>query len=71
MELGLWLLLDQPERVYAVIKEQAAQKKELAFELLFSEEAKAFRGSDEFSDLVEELGLAAYWDNGRGPDKKL
>lgn len=68
MELGLWLFLDQPERVYAVIKKQAAQKKELAFELLFSVEAKAFRGSDEFSALVEELGLAVYWDNWRGPD---
>ena len=71
LELGLWLLLDQPERVYAVIKEQAAQKKHLVIELLFSEEAEAFRGSDEFSDLVEELGLVAYWDNWRGPDEDL
>ncbi len=71
MQLGLWLYLDQPERVYAVIKEQAAQKKHLVFELLFSEEGRAFRESDEFSSMVKEFGLSPYWDSWRGPDEEF
>jgi hypothetical protein len=71
MELGLWLYLNQPEQVYAVVNEQAALKKPLVFELLFSEEGRAFRDSDEFSDLMEEVGLETYWDSWRGPDEAL
>jgi TolB-like protein/DNA-binding winged helix-turn-helix (wHTH) protein len=71
MELGLWLYLDQPGQVYALVKARATQKKHLVFELLFSEEARAFRDSDEFSELVEEHGLETYWDSWRGPDEAL
>ena len=71
MELGLWLYLDQPERAYAAIKKHADEKKHLVFELLFSEEARLFRETDEFSDLVEEIGLETYWESWRGPDKEL
>ena len=69
MQLGLWLHLGQSERVYAFIKEQAAQKKHVVFELLFSEEGRAFRESDEFFDMVEEFDLAPYWESWRGPDE--
>ena len=71
MELGLWLYLDQPERVYAVIEQQEAQKKHLSLEFLFSEEGRAFRESKEFSELVEEIGLETYWESWRGPDETL
>jgi TolB-like protein/DNA-binding winged helix-turn-helix (wHTH) protein len=71
MQLGLWLYLEQSERAYGVIKEQAAQKKHVVYELLFSEEGRAFRESDEFSDMVEEFGLSPYWDSWRGPDELL
>jgi tetratricopeptide (TPR) repeat protein len=69
MQLGLWLYMRQSERVYAFIKEQAAQKKHVVFELLFSEEGRAFRESDEFFDMVEEFDLAPYWESWRGPDE--
>jgi len=67
--LGLWLYLNEPERVYAVLNGLANHKKNIHFELLFSEEARAFRSSSEFSEVVEELGLQSYWDNWRGPDE--
>jgi hypothetical protein len=67
--LGLWLYLNQPERAYAALKSLANHKKYIHFEFLFSEEARSFRGSREFSDLVDELGLQSYWDNWRGPDE--
>lgn len=71
MELGLWLYLGQSERVYDVLKKQAAQKKHLVFEFLFSEEAKLFRQSEYFADTVEEFGLRPYWNHWRGPDEAL
>jgi TolB-like protein/DNA-binding winged helix-turn-helix (wHTH) protein len=67
--LGLWLYLNQPERAYGALESLANDKKYIHFEFLFSEEARAFRGSSEFSDMVDELGLQSYWDNWRGPDE--
>jgi tetratricopeptide (TPR) repeat protein len=67
--LGLWLYLDEPERAYSNVREFASWKKYVDFELLFSEEARAFRDSSEFSDLVEEFGLEPYWEKWRGPDE--
>jgi len=67
---GLWLYLDQSERAYEAIQALTGQKKYVDFELLFSEEAREFRESDEFADLIEEFELQPYWDNWRGPDQE-
>jgi len=69
IHLGLWLYLDEPERVYTTVQELSAQKKYVDFELLFSQEARDFRSSSEFSDLIEEFALEPYWENWRGPDE--
>lgn len=69
IHLGLWLYLDEPERVYTTVHELSAQKKYVDFELLFSQEARDFRSSSEFSDLIEEFALEPYWANWRGPDE--
>jgi TolB-like protein len=68
LQVGVWLALDQPEQVYEVVNRLKGQKKYLDFELLFSQEAEEFRGSDEFSRIVEETGLDAYWEHYQGPD---
>jgi TolB-like protein/DNA-binding winged helix-turn-helix (wHTH) protein/Flp pilus assembly protein TadD len=68
LQLGLWLLLDQPERVYDTVISMSTQKKYVDMELLFTAEARAFRDSDEFADLAEEIGLEAFWEHWRGPD---
>jgi TolB-like protein/DNA-binding winged helix-turn-helix (wHTH) protein/Flp pilus assembly protein TadD len=68
LQLGLWLYLNQPERTYETVVTMSAQKKFVDMELLFTAEASAFRDSGEFSDLVEEIGLEAFWENWRGPD---
>jgi len=51
------------------VQELSAQKKYVDFELLFSQEARDFRSSSEFSDLIEEFALEPYWENWRGPDE--
>jgi TolB-like protein/DNA-binding winged helix-turn-helix (wHTH) protein len=70
LQLGLWLYLDQPQRTLEVVRTYSANKKYVDMELLFSEEGRAFRDSDEFSDLAQELGLDAYWKSWRGPDQE-
>ncbi len=70
LQLGLWLYLDEAERAFAVVRQLSGNKKFVDVELLFSEEARAFRASDEFAELAEEFGLDAYWENRRGPDKR-
>ena len=60
-QVGLWLMLNQPEQVYAAVNNYKTQKKNFDFELLFSQEAEAFRESSKFSRLTEETGLDAYW----------
>jgi TolB-like protein/DNA-binding winged helix-turn-helix (wHTH) protein/tetratricopeptide (TPR) repeat protein len=68
LRLGLWLYLQQPEKAYDTILALSGQKKHIDMELLFAQEAAAFRDSGEFSDLVEDTGLEAFWENWRGPD---
>ncbi len=69
VQLGLWLYLDEPERVLEVVRSLAGHKKYLDLELIFAEEGRAFRESSEFSDLAEELDLEAFWESWRGPDE--
>jgi tetratricopeptide (TPR) repeat protein len=70
MQPGLWLYLGEPERTYAAVQDLANQKKYVDFEILFTEEAREFRGSSEFDELVEEFGLPPYWESWRGPDQE-
>ena len=70
LELGLWLYLDQSERAYETILARSNEKKYIDMELLFSAEGRRFRDSDEFADLVDEIGLKAFWENWRGPDQE-
>lgn len=70
LQLGLWLYLDRPKRVLAVVRALSDQRKYVDMELLFSDEGQTFRDSNEFSVLVEELELEAYWESWRGPDTK-
>jgi len=67
-QLGLWLFLDQPDQVYETVQRFRNQKKELDFVQLFSLEGEKFRDSDEFAQIVEEIGLDAYWEHYQGPD---
>ena len=67
-EVGLWLFLDQPQRVYAAVDSLRNQKKALDFVLLFGQEAAKFRDSDEFAQITKETGLDAYWEQYQGPD---
>jgi TolB-like protein/DNA-binding winged helix-turn-helix (wHTH) protein/Flp pilus assembly protein TadD len=69
VQLGLWLYLDEPERVLEVVRGLSGHKKYLDLELIFAEEGRAFRESSEFSDLAEELDLEAFWESWRGPDE--
>jgi tetratricopeptide (TPR) repeat protein len=64
-QLGLWLLLDQPEQVYETVHRFWNQ---LDFVLLLSREGEKFRDSDEFAQIVKETGLDAYWEHYQGPD---
>lgn len=59
-QLGLWLFLDQPEKVYQTVHRFWNQKKILDIMLLFSQEGDRFRASDEFTRLAAETGLDAY-----------
>jgi TolB-like protein/DNA-binding winged helix-turn-helix (wHTH) protein/Flp pilus assembly protein TadD len=68
LQLGLWLYLQQPEKAYDTILALSRQKKHIDMELLFTQEAASFRDSGEFSDLAENTGLEAFWENWRGPD---
>jgi TolB-like protein/DNA-binding winged helix-turn-helix (wHTH) protein/Flp pilus assembly protein TadD len=67
-QLGLWLFLKQPEKVYQTVRRFSNQKKYLDFAFLFTREGQEFRNSDEFARLVEETGLDAYWEHYQGPD---
>lgn len=68
---GLWLYLDRPDKVVEVINQLASEKKYIDVELLFSEEGRRFRASDEFDDLTETLALVDYWQSEREPDPGL
>jgi TolB-like protein/DNA-binding winged helix-turn-helix (wHTH) protein len=70
LQLGLWLYLNESDRTLDVVRQLSSNKKYLDMELLFSEEAREFRASDEFAELAEESGLDTYWENRRGPDKR-
>lgn len=68
IQLGLWLYLDEPERVLDVVRSLSGHKKFVDLELIFAEEGREFRESSEFSVLAEELALEPFWESWRGPD---
>lgn len=71
LQVGLWLLLGDPERVYQTVINLQGNKKSMDFELLFALEASQFRDTSYFKRLARESGLTEYWEQFSPPDPDL
>ncbi len=68
LELGIWVLLAQWDRVAGTMAKYGHQKKYIDVEFLFSAEAADLHRTEIFAELVSRVGLQDYWDAGYPPD---
>lgn len=61
IELTLWVLLGDPDRAMRMARASLSESSVFDTELLFIEDFRALREHSDFPQLLEELGLTAYW----------
>jgi tetratricopeptide (TPR) repeat protein len=70
LEFGVWIILQQWDRVLATIeKYRDTDKKYLDFEFLFAQESESLRNDPLFEQITVTIGMQGYWQQSEGqPD---
>jgi TolB-like protein len=70
LEFGVWIVLEQWQRVLETLLKYESDKKYLDVEILFAREAQQLRVMPIFDQLAGFLGLDNYWQSTHPPDFK-